>query len=226
MRTADAGPELARLVAGSVVLRRSGGWTAACAGAAAALPLPLLATIGSATILLAASQPPQPRRWFVWALAIAAFCGFAGACAGLMARWGSRASAWGDLAAGLVLWPASFPPTYAFVLTLDAVASGRPNALLTRPVPPDGLAVAAEAVLLAACFATAWFGTWRWLFIRLLGLLSRADRRDVAAELLRGYYRRQWLAPARAGRRSPAADRRGARRLDAGGPDRRPPAGV
>lgn len=219
MRAVDAEPSFGELLPDSVVLRHSSGWSAICAGFAAALPLPLLATIGAATILLLTSEPPQPRRWFVWALAIALFCGVAGSCAGLVARWGKQTSTWGDLSAGLVLWPASFPPSYAFVITLDAVSSGRPNALLTRPVPSDWLEVAAEGMLLAACFATAWFGTWRWLFVRLVGLLSRADRGDVAAELLRGYYRRQWLAPAGPDRSAHETRRqRTQRRGDALGP--------
>lgn len=184
----------------AVLLRHASGWRCVAAGFLATLPLPLLATIGTATILLATSDSPQPRRWAEWAVAIALFCGGSGGLAGLLARWGDRAGRWGEFTAGLVLWPASFPPSYAFVLTLDAASARKPEVLLANPVPPDWVVVAAEGLLLAACFATAWFGSWRWLFIRILGLWSRADERDIAADLLRQYYHRQWLSPEAASR--------------------------
>lgn len=195
MPAVDDGRDAVGQLPDSVVLRHAGRVHSAVAGFVAALPLPLLATIGTALILFAASDSPQPRRWSEWGVAIGVFCGIAGALAGLLARWGSRAGRWGDISAGLVLWPASFFPSYALVMTLDAASAGQPNTLLTRPVPSDWTVVAAEGVLLAACFATAWFGTWRWLFVRILGLLGRVDDREVASDLLRRYYRQLWLSP-------------------------------
>ena len=169
--------------------------TVLACGALAALPLLLALTAITAAALVVPPMTLHVLRWlYVGCLVIVYGC-IVGAGSALLSRWGYRSQRWGDLASGLLLWPASFLPVYALVVAIYAFTHGTPPRSWTDMVPDRWSAQAIEAVSLSALLATAWFGSWRFLYVRFLRRISGVDEQAIASALLREHYRDHHRGP-------------------------------
>ena len=174
------------------ILAAESGWgTVLICGALATLPLLTALAAVFAVIAVALVVPIArlyPTVWPYGTMIVLFYGATVGAVAALLYRWGQRSKRWGDIAGGLLLWPASFPPAYAFVVFVHGISIGSFDISWLTPVSAYWQPVTIEAVAFSAVLATSWFASWRAIYVVILRRVSGVDQHVVMTAMLRQYF--------------------------------------
>lgn len=158
-----------------------------CGGVAA---LPLLGGLGLLGVVAAWTDAAalKPLAWLFWGCVGLVYGSVIGAGTAVLHRWGHHVGGWGALSCGLLLWPASLPLAFLFVLAVRSTTHAGGSQLAVTDLPADVTLAAIEAVAVAAWLATSWFASWVACYTLLLRRIAAIDECAVMEEMLRRHY--------------------------------------